>query len=265
MCNTLLQRINTSTCLKIIQALLVFHDKPLYREIYDLADAFWLENTLLCSQNKSYLELPWSVVSHLLSRSEYNDEKIVFAAAINWFEYNTVCRTKHVEEFLTTVVRLPQLTPVFLTGVVACHPFLKACSATKLEHLVSEALVYQTTRSARKKLIASGELRYLKRKGWKSTTMVQYVSMYHGIEKATFLSTDRPLITTPYDGTAQNRYYHGVSTLNGKMYVFGGILSHPHDETFSSIEEFDEQTQTWQMISATMTAPRFAMTTIGTS
>ena len=73
-CKTIVKSINASTCLKIMQALVIFHDKSaLYREMYDLADVFWLENTLLCSQNESYLEQPWAVVSHLLSRADYNE------------------------------------------------------------------------------------------------------------------------------------------------------------------------------------------------
>ena len=58
----------------------------MYREIYDMADTFWLENTLRCSQDTSYLKQSWSVVSHILSRDDYDQEETVFYAAIYWFE-----------------------------------------------------------------------------------------------------------------------------------------------------------------------------------
>lgn len=198
MCVILVQSINVSTCLKIMQALVIFHDKPAYRKVYDLADTYWLENTLLCSQNESYLEQPWRVVSHLLSREDYIVEEIVFTAAINWFKYNPVCRAKHVEEFLTDVVRLPQLTPVFLTDVVACHPLLKAWDVTKLKLLVYEALVFHTTAS-QERLIASGEIRYVKRKGREVVGMVQYMYIHGGVTKARFVLMDSPLEMTLYD------------------------------------------------------------------
>ena len=143
-CKTIVKSINASTCLKIMQALVIFHDKSaLYREMYDLADVFWLENTLLCSQNESYLEQPWSVVSHLLSRPDNDEEEIVYVAAINWFEYSPIYRATYIEEFLMDVIRLPQLTRVFLSDVVECHPLLKAWDVSKLICLVDEALEYQ--------------------------------------------------------------------------------------------------------------------------
>ena len=106
-----------------MQALVVFHDKSVYHEIYDLADTFWLENILLCSQDVSYLEQQWSVVSHLLSCHEYNEEEIVFHAAITWLEYIPMCRAIYVEDFLSGVTCLPQLTPAFLSDTVLVHPF----------------------------------------------------------------------------------------------------------------------------------------------
>ena len=156
--------INASTCLIIMQTMVHFHGNLAYRKIYDLADTFWLENTLLCSRDESYLNQPWSVVSHLLLRDEYNDEEVVFTAGMNWFEYSPICRAKHVGDFLTDVIRLPQLSSRVLSNLVVCHPLLKSWDIVKLERLVCNAFVYHGSDS-KKLLIGSGETRYLKRKG----------------------------------------------------------------------------------------------------
>ena len=67
-----------------MQTMVPFYDNSaLYREIYHFADTFWLENTLLCCQDESYLKQPWSVVSHLLSRREYNDEEVLSSTGVN--------------------------------------------------------------------------------------------------------------------------------------------------------------------------------------
>ena len=200
------------------------------------------------------------MVSHLLSRTEYNDEEIVFAAAINWFEYNPVCRATHVEELLMDVIRLPQLAPEFLSGVVLCHPQLKAWDETKLKSLVDEAIEYQITPMA-DRAMATNEIRYLKRKGRKTTMVVQYLHCQDGIKKATFVSWDSPVEMTTYAGL--NCYYHGISLLNGKMYVFGGYSKYV-GQTVSSIKVFHEETQVWQAVESTMTVPRSHQTTIGT-
>ena len=76
-----------------MQTMVLFRERTsLYHEIYDLADSFWLKNTLVCSQDECYLKQLWSVVSPLLSRESYNEEEIVFTAGINWFEYDLVGR-----------------------------------------------------------------------------------------------------------------------------------------------------------------------------
>ena len=110
-------------------------------------------------------------MSHLLIRDEYNDEEIVFTAGMNWFEYSPICRAKHVGDFVTDVIRLPQLSPVFLSDVVVRHPLLKSWDNVKLERLVFNAHMYHGTRF-KEDLIASGETRYLKRKGFQSTALV---------------------------------------------------------------------------------------------
>ena len=54
MCDTLKKSIDASTCLKIMQTMVKFHEhSPLSRKIYDVADTFWLENPL--RQDQSYL------------------------------------------------------------------------------------------------------------------------------------------------------------------------------------------------------------------
>ena len=260
LCEELNKIINASTCLKIMQGLVLFHNKPMYRNIYESTDIFWLDNTLLCSRDASYLEQPWSVVSHLLSRDEYEEEKFVFAAGMNWFEYSPVSRAIHVEEFLTDVIRLPQLTSAFLSDTVASHPLFKAWDRVKLERLVYEAQVYHSSTS-KEQLIASGEVRYLKRKGCQTSGSIQYLYCKNGYTKARFVSMESPL-EIKKNHLNQPRRYHGVSFLKEKVYVFGGL--NDTNQRLKSIEVFDEKSQVWQIESSISSSRVDSATAIGT-
>ena len=143
--------------------------------------------------------------------------------------------------------------------MVLYHPLLNAWDVLKLKSLVCDALVYSVT-PFNERLIVTGEIRFVKRKGRLAT--VQFLYCYVGIKKARFVSMDRPLEITTYAGLNQNRYGYGVSLLYGKVYVYGGYDS--DYQTFSSIEVLDEQTQVWQTVESTMAAPRSFLTAIGT-
>ena len=119
-CKTIVKSINASTCLKIMQALVIFHDKSaLYREMYDLADVFWLENTLLCSQNESYLEQPWSVVSHLLSRADYNEDSIELLDEATHV-WQTVARTMISPRIFPTAIGIIFYSSSWVIGLIYC-------------------------------------------------------------------------------------------------------------------------------------------------
>ena len=186
----------------------------------------------------------------------------MFTTAINWFKNNIVGRSTHFEAFLNDVIRLPQLSPIFLSDVVLCHPLLKAWDVVKLERLICEALAYHVT-GFKDRLVASGELRFSKRKGHATNGAVQYVCNYRlYFQKTRLLSIGSPLEITTYEDLNQKRYYHEFSVLNGKVYVFGGTMNH---EYFSSIEVLDNQTRKWQTMSSTTITRRREPTAIGKS
>ena len=103
------------------------------------------------------------MVSHIVSRSEYNKKEDVFAATIYWFAYEPNGRAKHVEEFMTDLIRLPQFSSSFLTDVVLCKPLFKGWNVSKLKHLVCDAFAYHAT-TFKDLVVVSGGVFYLKQR-----------------------------------------------------------------------------------------------------
>ena len=116
---------------------LIILNLPIFKTLYDLADDFWLNNVESCIQETRFLSLDWQTMSELLSQEKYN-ERIVFAAAIKWVEHDLETRRQHLEELLTRVVRLPQLTAEFLSDVVVCHPLVESVQTSSFQRVLLE-------------------------------------------------------------------------------------------------------------------------------
>lgn len=99
-------------------------------------------NVEACIQKTRFLSLDWKTMSELMMREKYS-EKVVFSAAIKWFEHDLETRRQHLEDILTIVVRLPQFSTEFLCEVVMFHPLVKSVQTLSFKQVLLEDFPYQ--------------------------------------------------------------------------------------------------------------------------
>ena len=238
---------------------LIISNLPIFKTLYELSDDFWLNNVEACIQETRFLSLDWETMSKLMMREKYN-EKIVFTAAVKWVEHDLEGRRQHLKELFTKVVRLPQLSTSFLAEVVMCHPLIESISSPSFLRVAIEAFQYQGLANPEVRYPTAIALRFQPRQSFQDSTIYCYIAQ--GVTQYRFTSINENLQVTDFLGA--NREGHTYVYWKGRLYLFGGEISHENQAVdLASIQEFDMQSQKWKIIDFVMQFPRYSSASIG--
>ncbi|KAM4662808.1 kelch-like protein 28 isoform 1-T1 [Discoglossus pictus] len=224
-----------------------------YAESYGCHELFLAANKYICQnfenvcQTEEFFELTNSELHEILSNDCLNvvNEENVFYALESWIKYDVQERQKYLSQLLHCV-RLPLLSVKFLTRLYEANHLIRDDHTCK--HLLNEALKYhfmpehrlshQTVlktqpRCAPKVLCAVGGKSGL-------FACLDSMEMY-------FPQDDSWIGLAPLNSA---RFEFGLCTLDQKVYVVGGIVTHVRQTVNyrkfeNSVESWDPVTNTW--------------------
>ena len=181
-----------------------------FKNLASRADEYIANNFAECISTEEFLSLDKGQVVSLVSRADLkvNLEEEIFEACKTWVKENVKIRSPAMFELLQQV-RFALIKPDYLAKVIAVFP---ACrSSTGCQQLISTAELYHSKRS---KLIKYdvGEIRP---RGFRSGK-----TYFFGRES--IISFFNGIFEKVLDKNLQN-INQGLATLNGKIYVTGGL------------------------------------------
>ena len=184
----------------------------------------------------------------------------MFAAAIKWVEHDLESRRQHLEELLTRVVRLPQLTAEFLSDVVVSHPLVELVQTSSFQRVFFEAFQYQTMKNPDTRFPAASALRFLHRQSPKEELSI-YCLAKKGVNHYRFTSMKENLEVKTFVGAISMNHAHVYWI--GRAFLFGGEISRGNPIALASIQELDLQSQEWKTLAFEMQSPRLSPAAIG--
>lgn len=205
-------------------------------------------------ENEEFKQLSFRHVLDLISHDELHvpSEEIVFKAVLQWLHHDLENRKDHLANLLTCV-RLPLLTPQFLSDTVAAEELIR--SSHKCRDLLDEARDYHLM-PERRPLLQS-----FKTKPRCCKEIVGVIYAVGGQTKSgNSLSTVEvydPILGRWRDAEAMSmlRSRVGVAVMENRLYAIGGYNG---TDRLNTVEVFDAETKRWSRI-ASMKCKRSAV------
>ena len=197
------------------------------------------------SKSDEFLQLSSEDVVDIICHDELNvrGEETVFESVLNWVKYDMSQREADLPKLLTQV-RLPLLTPQYITDFVQTETLIKGSHACR--DLVDEAKDYHLM-PERRPLLQSFRTR--PRCCLDAAGIIYAVG---GLTKAgdslSTVETYDPLIGkwSMAEAMSMLRSRVGVAVMGSKLYAIGGYNGH---ERLSTVEVFDPEDKKWAKVS----------------
>lgn len=214
-------------------------------ELKEAAQRFCFEHFVELSEHEEFLMMDYCHLLSLVSSPDIiiDDERQVYDCIMRWVRYDIVCREIHLPELMKEL-RLPMMSPAFLTEVVEAEDLIK--KNHQCRDLIDEAKNYHLTVN---RVIPESPrmMKYnLRMSPRKSTAGVLFVVGGRGSSGDPFKSTEcfdlrNSRWFSVADMTTKRRHV-GVTVANGKVYAVGGFDGKEH---LNTMEVFDPQTNKW--------------------
>ncbi|XP_071847394.1 kelch-like protein 8 isoform X2 [Apostichopus japonicus] len=214
-------------------------------ELKEAAQRFCFEHFVALSEHEEFVLMDFRHMHSLISSPDIviDDEKQVYNSIIRWIRHDAPYREKYLPELLQEI-RLPRMSPTFLTEVVESEDMIK--KNHQCRDLVDEAKNYHLTVNRlipeSPKLLKNNS-RMVPRK---STAGVLFVIGGRGSSGDPFKSTEcfdlrNSRWFSVADMTTKRRHV-GVTVANGKVYAVGGFDGKEH---LNTMEVFDPHSNKW--------------------
>ncbi|XP_037072412.1 LOW QUALITY PROTEIN: kelch-like protein 18 [Pollicipes pollicipes] len=206
------------------------------------ADAYIQKRFGAVTEGDEFLQLEERELRDIISRDELHveSEELVFEAVLRWVKHDTEQRPECLAGLLT-LVRMPLLTPQYLTDHVATEPLIR--SSHLCRDLLDEARDYMLMperRAAMRSFTSRPRccidivgLMYAVGGLAKSGGSLSTVEVFHPV-------TGRWTMAEKMSG---NRSRVGVATMNGRLYAIGGFNG---TDRLATVEVFDPRSRTWE-------------------
>lgn len=210
------------------------------------ANKFVQKHFVEVSKSEEFLNLGFAEVKEIIGRDELYvlSEEQVFEAVMDWVKRDPDKRMMYLPELLTRV-RMPLLTPHYLTDKVATEEFIR--SSHKCRDLLDEAKDYHLM-PERRPLLQSFRTR--------PRCCVDIVGMIYAVGGLTksgdSLSTVEvydPIVARWQMAEAMSmlRSRVGVAVMRNKLYAIGGYNG---QERLSTVEVFNPETKIWSKVTS---------------
>ncbi|KAK5850911.1 hypothetical protein PBY51_001748 [Eleginops maclovinus] len=205
--------------------------------------------------NEEFFTLPFHLVRDWLSDSgiTVDSEQELFEAIVKWVHQNTEERGGQFEE-LFRLLRLPQISPTYLSRVVRKEPLVEnnaACQQLVTEALEVHAVHFENLKSADLELCASYTAAIQPRLGQNMDVIMVVGGVSEGGDYLSecvgyFVAEDRwvnlPHIHNHLDG-------HAIAVTDSHVYVAGSM-----EPGFAkTVERFNPNLNTWEQVSSLTT------------
>ncbi|TDG97953.1 hypothetical protein EPR50_G00213570 [Perca flavescens] len=206
-------------------------------------------------RNEEFFTLPFHLVRDWLSDSgiTVDSEQELFEAIVKWVHQNAEEREKYFDE-LFRLLRLPQISPTYLTQVVRKEPFVAnnaACQQLVSDALEVHAVHFENLKSADLELCASYMAAMQPRLGQNMDVIMVVGGVSEGGDYLSecvgyFVAEDRwvnlPHIHNHLDG-------HAIAVSDSHVYVAGSM-----EPGFAkTVERFNPSLNTWEQVSSLTT------------
>ncbi|XP_034717368.1 kelch-like protein 11 [Etheostoma cragini] len=206
-------------------------------------------------RNEEFFTLPFHLIRDWLSDSgiTVDSEQELFEAIVKWVHQNAEEREKYFDE-LFRLLRLPQISPTYLTRVVRKEPFVAnnaACQQLVSDALEVHAVHFENLKSADLELYASYMAAMQPRLGQNMDVIMVVGGVSEGGDYLSecvgyFVAEDRwvnlPHIHNHLDG-------HAIAVSDSHVYVAGSM-----EPGFAkTVERFNPSLNTWEQVSSLTT------------
>ncbi|XP_050406648.1 kelch-like protein 18 [Patella vulgata] len=239
-CNFLKDRLHPQNCLGVRS----FADQYMCTNLVEAANKYLQNNYKQVSLTEEFMNLTKTEFLDIVSRDELNvsNEEQVFESALDWVKKDLKERKEHFPEVLVRL-RLPLLTPQYLTDRVATEELVKSC--LKCRDLLDEARDYhlmperrpllQTFKTKPRCCTDVPGMIYavggLTSSGESLSTVERYDPILDRWKIAEAMSTMRSRV--------------GVAVLDGKLYAIGG---NDGAERLNTVEVFEPEKKQWRKV-----------------
>ncbi|XP_043231465.1 kelch-like protein 18 isoform X2 [Amphibalanus amphitrite] len=194
------------------------------------------------TESEEFLQLGERELRDILARDELHvdTEELVFEAALRWVKHDTELRTECLPGLLS-LVRMPLLTPQYLTDHVATEPLIR--SSHLCRDLLDEARDYMLMperRPAMRSFVARPRC---------CSDIVGLIYAVGGLAKCggslSTVEVFHPVtgLWTMAERMSGTRSRVGVATLDGRLYAIGGFNGR---DRLATVEVFDPRAGTWE-------------------
>jgi len=197
-------------------------------------------------QSEEFLGLSLEKLSALVSEDELDvtSEEVVFKAVLTWVKHDPELRSEALPQLLSCV-RMPLLTPQFLTDTIAPEPLIR--SSMECRDLLDAARDFHLM-PERRTLLQSFRT---KPRCCKEVAGVIY-AVGGQTKSGNSLSTVEvfdPVIRRWRDAEAMSmlRSRVGVAVMKSRLYAIGGYNG---TERLNTVEEFDADTKRWRKVAS---------------
>ncbi|KAG1714379.1 Kelch-like protein 18 [Nymphon striatum] len=249
-CDFLKRRLHPNNVLGIRQ----FADTLGCSKLVDAANKFIQKHFIEASRSEEFMNLNFNDVKEIISRDELHviSEEQVFESVILWVKRDQELRKDHLPELLTRV-RMPLLTPHYLSDKVATEEMIK--SSHRCRDLLDEAKDYHLM-PERRHLVQS----FRTRPRCCSDIMGMIYAVGGLTKSGDSLSTVEvfdPVVGRWQMAEAMSmlRSRVGVAVMRNKLYAIGGYNG---SERLSTVEVFDPENKLWNKV-APMNCKRSAV------
>ncbi|XP_052805467.1 kelch-like protein 18 isoform X2 [Mya arenaria] len=241
-CNFLNKRLHPTNCLGVRS----FADQYMCTGLVEAANKYVQKHFKDVMRSEEFLNLPRTDVLDILGRDELNvsTEEQVYEAVLLWVKKEIDSRQDCLPELMVKV-RLPLLTPQFLSDRVATEELIK--SSHKCRDLLDVARDYHLM-PERRPLLQTFKAR--------PRCCSDIPGMIYAVGGLTSsgdsLSTVEcfdPLVSrwSVAEAMSTMRSRVGVAVLNGQLYAIGG---YDGQDRLSTVEVFDQSTKRWKKVAA---------------
>jgi len=196
-------------------------------------------------QSEDFLHLCLDKLSGLVSEDELdvNSEEAVFNAVLTWVKHDPEMRAEALPKLLSCV-RMPLLTPQFLTDIIAPEPLIRKSmecrdlDAARDFHLMPERrTLLQSFRTKPRCCKEVAGVIYAVGGQTKSGNSLSTVEVFD------------PVIRRWRDAEAMSmlRSRVGVAVMKSRLYAIGGYNG---TERLNTVEEFDADTKRWRKVAS---------------
>ncbi|KAF7652615.1 hypothetical protein LDENG_00094570 [Lucifuga dentata] len=255
------KKLNFTNCVAVHSLALMYNLDQLAQTTADMIR----RNFHKVIHDEEFYILPFHVVRDWLSDSEItvDSEEELFETIVKWVHHDTVEREKHFED-LFRLLRLPQITPTYLTRLVRKEPLVAnsaACQQLVCDALEAHAVRFDSLKSIHLELGAFSMEAFQPRFGQNMDVIMVVGGVSEGGDYLSecvgyFVHEDRwvnlPHIHNHLDG-------HAIALTDSHIYVAGSM-----EPGFAkTVERYNPNLNTWEQVSSlTIRKHSFGLTCI---